>query len=189
MTKYILIVFAESVNQDDFVGSMREDINKWIGSNNTKIYYGDQSAIFTFDTTHSGSDLKDLILLKLGVSSIPFFLFPHDPNQIYHWLPEKIDKYLLSTDKMSDLPDTKRDFDIFTDDLVRNLSFENLKKDILKNLEESKNIDEEECEDIFTLQNKRKKEKSLDELLDKINDTGISSLTPQELKTLNNYSK
>jgi hypothetical protein len=48
-----------------------------------------------------------------------------------------------------------------------------------------------ECEDDEIENNKKSQivEKSLDDLLDKISKTGVSSLTKQELKLLHNYSK
>lgn len=183
MCRYVLLVFAESKNQDKFVKVLSEEIVGVADTADIKYFYGHQSVILTFISNAPFEDVKDYLMLTLGISNIVYFLIPYNTEQIGYWITPEVEKHLFDTDKMSEKPDNI----VKENNQVRNLLF----GDEIEPKNYLNEIFDLECEDDEIENNKKSKivEKSLDDLLDKISKTGVSSLTKQELKLLHNYSK
>lgn len=164
--KYLLFIFAKhETDQDKFVKIMAEDISCVSNEGDVTYYFGPESAIFHFESSENFSDLSEFFRMLLGSLKIVYFLSPYEPDKMSFHMNTEIEKQLFKTDKSSQ---TTR----FTDEqieIVQKLLF-----------------DIEEGEETPFIKNKRL---SLDDLLDKISELGFSSLTEEEKKLLNEYSK
>lgn len=184
--EYLLLVFAKHENQESFVKTLADDIS--IISDEIspiRYYYGDESIIFTFKCVDDFIFVKEFFETILGSLEIVYFVLPHDPDKMSYWLSDDIKKHLFTYDKKSD-----NGKNIGGDDTeVRNLMFPYF---LTQNIEDEFNLMYNQYfdRDNETLNIKPKKHvKSLNELLDKIGESGIKSLTENEMKLLNNYSK
>jgi hypothetical protein len=178
--KYLLFVFAKHKNQESFVKILAEEIVGVIDTTDIKFYYGDESAVLTFNTKETIENVKDFFLDTLGASGIVYFLSPYEPDKMSYWLDRSIEKHLFDSDKRSDIVENTLEEQVE----VQKLIFGDLEKgldSLIKDIEED--IDE-----IEQLKSKPKV-KTVDELLDKIIDSGYESLTEKELTLLNEYSK
>jgi hypothetical protein len=181
--KYLLFVFAKHEDQESFVKILAEEIVGVIDTTDIKFYFGDESAILTFNTKESNDNVKDFFLDTLGASGIVYFLSPYEPDKMSYWLDRKVEKHLFDTDKRSDIVENTLEEQVE----VQKLIFGDLEKgldSLIKDIED----DIDEINDIKQLKSKPKV-KTVDELLDKIIDSGYESLTEKELILLNEYSK
>ena len=132
-------------------------------------------------------DVKDYVDMGLGVGDIMYVLLPYTSDKLSYGLPEKISKHLFN-DGISDFMSEKslgsepNEFEVrkMIQDKIRdtfNLNIENFDFE----------YDEDEWSDIDEIKNKQRSP-SLDELLEKIKEKGLNSLTEKELIYLNKYS-
>jgi len=162
---YLLTVFGKCENQDDFIKTLSQDVIAMCDSGNVKYYYGPESALITFKSSESLESMSEFLNSIYGESDLVYILLPYETDKLSFKMDSEISKHLFN----SKINDKKQSVNEEFDSLVQSL----LGKE-LHHTTESK------C--------KPEKELSLDEILDKINDKGISSLTKKELSLLNNYS-
>jgi len=179
--KYLLFVFAKHKDQESFVKILAEEIVGVIDTTDIKFYYGDESAVLTFNTKESIENVKDFFLDTLGASGIVYFLAPYEPDKMSYWLDRKIEKHLFDSDKRSDIVENTLEEQVE----VQKLIFGDLEKGLDSLIQD---IEDEDVDEIKQLKSKPKV-KTVDELLDKILDCGYESLTEKELTLLNQYSK
>jgi hypothetical protein len=179
--KYLLFVFARHKDQESFVKILAEEIVGVIDTSDIKFYYGDESAVLTFNTKESIENVKDFFLDTLGASGIVYFLAPYEPDKMSYWLDRTIEKHLFDSDKRSDIVENTLEEQVE----VQKLIFGELEKGLDSLIQD---IEEEDIDEIKQLKSKPKV-KTVDELLDKILDCGYESLTEKELTLLNEYSK
>jgi hypothetical protein len=179
--KYLLFVFAKHKDQESFVKILAEEIVGVIDSSEIKFYYGDESAVLTFNTKETIENVKDFFLDTLGASGIVYFLAPYEPDKMSYWLDRKIEKHLFDSDKRSDIVENTIEEQVE----VQKLIFGDLEKGLDSLIQD---IQDEDVDEIKQLKSKPKV-KTVDELLDKILDCGYESLTEKELTLLNEYSK
>lgn len=183
MKKYILFVFATHKDQDLFVRMLSDQILELLGENEIKYYYGDENIVITFDTTLEITDVKQLMTLILSHQKIVHFLFPVDKENIQYYLSPELYEHLFGNTPLNRSGTAFRKDTSKEDD--SNTSDQNL-KDYDDFLLEN-NFDGDGLlmfEPVF-----EEKTPTLDELLDKINDKGISSLSDTEQNLLKQYSK
>ena len=119
----------------------------------------------------------------MGIDEIMYILLPYTSDKLSYGLPNKISEHLFNDgigDYMSETP-TKIDENEIE---VRNLMRNQIRDEFLLKMEWM-DIDDFPKEKII----KTKKTLTFDELFDKIAESGIDSLTQEELLTLNQYSK
>jgi len=179
--KYLLFVFAKHKDQESFVKILAEEIVGVIDTSDIKFYYGDESAVLTFNTKESIENVKDFFLDTLGASGIVYFLSPYEPDKMSYWLDRKIEKHLFDSDKRSDIVEKTLEEQVE----VQKLIFGDLEKGLDSLIQD---IEDEDVDEIKQLKSKPRV-KTIDELLDKIIDCGYESLTEKELILLNEYSK
>lgn len=170
--KYLLFVFAKhEKSQEKFVKFIAEDISVVSDSENINFYFGPESIIYSFSSKESLEDLKDYFDLLLGVINIVYFMVPFEPDKMSYWISPEIEKSLLNTDKNTE----KVVFDEENLLRVQKLFFDELDSKIFS-------YDE-------NIMATKKEKPTLDELLDKMIDCGMDSLTESEMELLNKYSK
>lgn len=165
--KYLLFVFAKhEKNQEKFVKVIAEDITVVSDSPEVNFYFGPESIIYSFSSNENPKDLKEFFDILLASLGIVYFMTPFEPDKMSYWIDPEIEKTLLKHDKTTD-----------------SINFDDEKLIKVQELLFGKTNSEN---DVIV---SKPKLSSLDELLDKIIDCGIDSLTAQEKNLLNEYSK
>jgi|688.fasta_scaffold55662_2 hypothetical protein len=179
LTSYILFVFAKHDEQEKFITSLAEELSVISDSLNIKFYYGPESGIFTFDTMDDFPIVKEYMEIMFCESKIVYMLLPYEHDKMSVGLTDDIYNHL------------------FTQNISENMSgFEpEAQKMLSKELKERVDLffdkitdDEDEDDEIKKIKSKLPIP-SLDNLLDKIKDKGMVSLTKKELSLLEQYSK
>ena len=188
LTKYILFVFAKNDNPKEFTEQIAEELCVISDTPNLNFYFGPESSVFTISTLDSHQDVKDYVDMILGVGDIMYVLLPYTSDNLSYGLPEKISKHLFNdgiSDFMSEKPNNS-----YTEEFeVRKMIQDKIRDTFDLNIEnfDFEYDEDDEWTDIDEIKNKQRAP-SLDELLDKIKEKGLNSLTEKELLQLNKYS-
>jgi hypothetical protein len=143
--------------------------------------------VFTISTLDSYEDVKDYVDMVLGVGDIMYVLLPYTSDKLSYGLPEKISKHLFN-DGISDFMSGKSNNSEPNEFEVRKMIQDKIRDTFNLNIENFDfEYDEDEWSDIDEIKNKQRSP-SLDELLEKIKEKGLNSLTEKELIYLNKYS-
>ena len=187
LTKYILFVFAKNDNPKEFTEQIAEELCVISDTPNLNFYFGPESSVFTISTLDSYEDVKDYVDMILGVGEIMYVLLPYTSDKLSYGLPEKISKHLFN-DGISDFMSEKSLGSEPNEFEVRKMIQEQIRDNFNLNIENFDfEYDEEEDDEIREIKNKQRNP-SLDELLEKIKEKGLNSLTEKELSQLNKYS-
>lgn len=179
---YLFLVFAKHPNQNELVKIISNDIavvSKF--DSNIKYYYGSESIIFTFESSDEVSSLNEFFHLLYGELDMVFMLLPYNTDNMSVKIDPDIYKHLFGTDK-----DTLKSQQIIENDVEAQRLYTEFQEKFGAEFIESLECDEK---DEISKMKKVAKKPSLDDLLDKINESGISSLTKKELNLLNTFSK
>lgn len=180
--KYLLTIFISHENQEQFVHSVAMEISQLTKVNDVKYYYGPQAAIYIFETKTSFDNVKNFFDAILGDFSITHILVPIKTDKMSYWMEKQYEKHLFGTDICS----TNQEY---SEEEIKNMQDMFLGgENIFDCIDDDE--DEDEIEKLIR-KNNQKSEKlpTLDDLLDKINTSGINSLTKKEKELLNQYSK
>jgi hypothetical protein len=176
-TSYLLFIFSKNKIKQKELIPIFEEFTPIISSEFLKYNYDEHSVVAHFETIADFSDLRIFVENLIGDTFSTYFLL-EKPKNISVSLPTdlKLNLFDLNTNADPQLDTTTIDF--FN---VRFLDFSKL-------LEEYENEEDYDFfdEDILL---KPKRQISIDEVLDKIIETGINSLNQHEREILNNYSK
>lgn len=186
---FILFLFQKHNNQDEFVVDIASEISLLTKSSNVKYYYGPEASVFTFSTDVKLDEVNEYLDIILSDESPAYFLLPYDTDNMSTGLPESISKHLFGDglpDKMSDIRFTEQklsDFSLLNEEMFEEMlnQFNDDEDDdeISKLIKRTKEV---KVDDFVT-------EEQFNEILDKINSEGRSSLTEKEVSLLNKYSK
>ena len=177
--KYLMFVYGESETKDSesLTTKIGKEIQPIVISEQIKYIYGDGNAIFHFDSELKYEEMSIYVEMVFEeLEDIMFTLIPFNgkmatnmgKDRKNHLLSiDEEDKIEINTFTVSseDISDDGAIFDMFIDMMKQGTPFIINKKN----------------EDVCNM--------SLDELLDKINDKGINSLTKAEKLKLEQYSK
>jgi len=187
LTKYILFVFAKNDNPKEFTEQIAEELCVISDTSNLNFYFGPESSVFTISTLDSHQDVKDYVDMILDVGDIMYVLLPYTSDNLSYGLPKKISKHLFNdgiSDFMSEKPNNS-----YTEEFeVRKMIQDKIRDNFNLNVDNFDfEYDEDEWSDIDEIKIKQRSP-SLDELLEKIKEKGLNSLTEKELSQLNKYS-
>ena len=163
---YLLFIFYDETieNSEKKTQEIAFEVSKEMTSNEAKLISGGKHAIIHFSSDlhiEYVSEWVNVIFNDLG--SPQYFLIPK-PNKTSSNIPKDHLDYLLSLKKTrKQKPKQKKEFNFFDNDPFDFLN-------LIKNFNECCNL-------------------TLDELLDKIIDSGLASLTKLEKQKLDEYSK
>ena len=163
---YLLFIFYEETteNTEEKTQEIAFEVSKEMTSNEAKLISGGKHAIIHFSSDlhiEYVSEWVNVIFNDLG--SPQYFLIPK-PNKTSSNIPKDHLDYLLSLKKTrKQKPKQKKEFNFFDNDPFDFLN-------LIKNFNECCNL-------------------TLDELLDKIIDSGLASLTKLEKQKLDEYSQ
>jgi hypothetical protein len=187
LTKYILFVFAKNDNPKEFTEQIAEELCVISDTPNLNFYFGPESSVFTISTLDSYQDVKDYIDMILDVGDIMYILLPYTSDNLSYGLPEKISKHLFN-DGISDFMSEKSNNSYTEEFEVRKMIQDKIRDNFNLNVDNFDfEYDEDEWTDIDEIKNKQRTP-SLDDLLEKIKEKGLNSLTEKELLQLNKYS-
>lgn len=179
-SNYLLYVFSTHKNQEKFVKMLAEEVVIISNSEDVKYYFGPESVVLKFSSNESFNDIGEYLKSILGSSGIVFFIHQYTEKNLSYWLDSEINEYLFG--KENDLSPTEEQKVEFQKVFFKDLNDENF-----ETISENEELF---CEDNDIVKlSKKKKIPTLNELLDKISEKGLSSLNKTELELLNNYSK
>jgi hypothetical protein len=181
-----LCVYAKHDNQDEFVRLIANEIALITMSPDVRFYYGNDSMIFTFQSSEPTEDIFEFVGIVLGATKITYMLFPYTDDKMSVNLTEDVKKHLFGGENL-----VKNDDNTIS---VQNLLNEdNINQELLFEFysESSDELDDDDevLQKIYRENNKKKKKPSVDEILDKIRLSSINSITKEEKEILDNYSK
>jgi hypothetical protein len=187
LTKYILFVFAKNDNPKEFTEQIADELSVLSDTPNLNFYFGPESSVFTISTLDSYDDVVDYIDMILGVGEIMYVLLPYTSDKLSYGLPTKVSEHLFN-DGINDFMSENLKNSEPNEFEVRKMIQDHIKDTFKLNVENFDfEYDEEEWSDIDEIKNKQRTQ-SLDELLEKIKEKGLNSLTEKELQLLNKYS-
>jgi hypothetical protein len=184
LTKYILFVFVKNDNPKEFAEQIADELSLVSDVPNVNFYFGPESSVFTISTLDSYREVKEYVDMILNVGEIMYILLPYTSDNLSYGLPKDISEHLFNDgvcDYMSETPLKSELNDVEVRNMIRN----HINEEFFLNLDEF--IDEDEDDEIRKIKSRRHNP-SLDELLDKIKENGLNSLTEKELSQLNKYS-
>lgn len=178
---YLFLVFAKHQNQEELVNIISNDISVVSDEGSIKYYYGPESMIFTFTSSDKMNALNEFFHLLYGEIDMVFMLLPYNTDNMSVKMSDEIFSHLFGKTKQ----DENTESFIENDPEAQKLYNEFQDKFGAAFIE---SISECEEDDLVKIKNV-KKEPSLNDILDKINESGISSLTKKELHLLDKFSK
>jgi c-di-AMP phosphodiesterase-like protein len=161
---YLLFIFYEETteNTEEKTQEIAFEVSKEMTSNEAKLISGGKHAIIHFSSDLHIEYVSEWVNVIFNDSNSPqYFLIPK-PNKTSSNIPKDHLDYLLSL-KKTRKPKQKKELNFFDNDPFDFLN-------LIKNFNERCNL-------------------TLDELLDKIGDSGLSSLTDLEKQKLDEYSQ
>jgi hypothetical protein len=186
LTKYILFVFTKNDNPKEFTEQIADELTVISDVPNVNYYFGPESSVFTISTLDSFEDIKDYIDMILGIETITYVLLPYTPDKLSYSLPTKVSEHLFNdgvSDYMSDKTSNSDPFELEVRNVIRN----QIKNDFFFDLSSFEDDDDEEWTDIDEIKNKKRKP-TFDEVFDKLAESGVDSLSQEELLILKKLS-
>lgn len=184
-TKYILFVFTKNDNPKEFTEQIADELTVISDVPNVNYYFGPESSVFTITTLDSFEDIKDYVDMILGVETITYILLPYTSDKLSYGLPKKVSEHLFNDgvcDYMSDKTSNSDPNELEVRNVIRN----QIKNDFFFDLSNFDD-DEEEWTDIDEIKNKKRK-LTFDEVFDKLAESGLESLSQEELLILKKLS-
>jgi hypothetical protein len=185
MRKYVLIAFRTNDDKPMF-SYMLDSITEITESKFLKFKEVGNAIIIHFGSSRNFEELKKYVNIVLSKCSDINFLFENNDNMSVNMCFEDLGTFLsLDEDILSPKVDKTetREYDNISNEFM--LSFINS----ISNELNDDCIDEDEDEDDEYIKKSLKKEYNLDDILDKINEKGVSSLTQEENDYLKKLSK
>lgn len=181
--KYLLFVYG-NYDEHPFIPKNIAKLLTEVASFDVKYQFGKTGAIYHFSSLMKTNEIKKKISSPLQKLTAMYFMVPFNKNVNFYFDDQKIQNHLLSdtvdTDKLSD--ELKLDYTLneIEDDIISVESDEFI-NDLSKFLgvDLSRFMEDEDCEEV----------PNLNDILDKINEYGIESLTLTEKIILDEYSK
>jgi hypothetical protein len=162
-------------DQDQFVKMMANELSIVSASSDVRYYYGPQSSVFVFTSTETFTDLSEIISIMFEVAELTYMFLPLDRNNMSSGFGDTVDKHLFG-----DKPLTNESTNITKALKAFNEDFD----------EFAQMCEDDYDDEIVKLKRKSKPYvPSVNDILDKIRNTGISSITIEEKTILDNYSK
>ena len=181
--KYIIFIFGETDNQDKFVNLVCDSIILNINVDYIKFFYGDTSCVYTFKSETPFDDVSKKVTEILKNINVSYFLLPYSDFEINARIDEATLEHLFGKDLDEEMPDSDEM------DLVEPQTFFSRLDEALENLKEGiDDYDDEIDIEILPRLKKKKPIKTLDEILDQINENGLNSLTEEDKQLLEKYS-
>lgn len=187
--QYMLFIFGDFKGQDKIIELIALQLSAFTDKNSyVKYNYGDYGIVMNFQSHFSFYNLRDHVHIVLEKVAPQYFIF-EKPKHMYAYMPPELKLNLFDLNEENVNIEQK---DVNFKDMM------NIMDNFLINLTSSFNTDnllseddmEKMFENIMNEVDKREEFRpTIDDILDKIKDKGIDSLTNTEKQILDEYSK
>ena len=181
--KYILFVFTKQENLSELVTLVAEELTPISHSPKINYFFDNQSMIFTFNSQEEFEDIKEYVDVLFDDLHMTYVLLPYNTDNMSYNTPIEVSNHLFDLNLPEDVTGNG--------ETERKLLHDELRDNVLSffNKIEFNDDSEDDDDDDILLRQIKPLPLTLDNILDKINDCGIDSLTNDELTLLNKYSK
>jgi hypothetical protein len=169
---YTLIILNDGIEKN--VLDIAENISVVANSEKVNYFFNDTHHIYTFKSNKSFNILKEWSEMMLIDFNSGYLLLPYDIENSLIELPKDIKTHLFESNRC----------EVSEREIIENIT-DKLNEEFLLLIEENNNF--EEKDEIVNIRNKKRK-KSLNEILDKIYDEGIDSISEDEKQILKQIS-
>jgi len=193
--QYLLFLYGEYKNTDKIIELIALQISNFTSNDSyVKYNYGGSNAVMFFESEFSFYELRDYVHLILENICSQYFLM-EKPKSIYAYMPPelKLNLFNLTEDNFkSDEEDNIKKIENKEDNKMNIFDmFDNFLMNTAGNIFSNYSLSDEDMEKMFTNVTKKLKEENptIDDILEKISNEGIESLTKKEKNILDEYSK
>ena len=187
--QYLLFIFGDFKGKDKIIELIALQLSAFTDKNSyVKYNYGDYGIVMNFQSHLSFYNLRDHVHIVLEKVAPQYFLFER-PKHMYAYMPPelKLNLFDLNEENINieqkdvNFKDMMNIMDNFLINLTSTLSPENmLSEDDMERMFENIMNEVDRQEEV---------KPTIDDILDKIKDKGIESLTNSEKQILDEYSK
>ncbi len=186
--QYMIFIYGDYKDKDKIVELIAIQLSAFSNPETyLKYNYGDFGIVVNFNSDFSFYELRDHIHIVLEKVVDQYFLI-ETPNAMYaHMPPEmKLNLFDLNEEnqKFEETTKTKKNESNIMDNFIFNIASTLLPNDILSEEDMDKMF-----ENIMTQVNNKEPKPTIDEILEKIQEMGIDSLTNFEKQILDEYAK
>ena len=184
---YLLFVFEDFRQKDKVVETIALQLSSMSHkSSYVKYNYGDYGMVINFVSEMSFYEIRDYVEIILGTVTKQYF-FMEKPKKFHAFMPSDLKLNLF------DLYGENKDLDNNVSEKGVIPIMDMFMHNITKTLDESFSLSDEELQESFEKimfkVDYGEDKPSIDEILDKIKDKGLDSLTKYEKQILDEYSK
>ena len=187
--QYLLFIFGEFKNNDKLVELIASQLSIFTDENSyLKYNYGDYGIVLHFQSHFSFYNLRDHVHITLE-KIVPQYFLMERPKNFYAFMPPELKLNLFDLyEENHNEEQTNVNFKDMMN-IVDNFLI-NVTSSMNQDLFSEENMDKMFENIMFKMEKEEKKQTpTIDELLDKIKDKGLSSLTDDEKQILDEYSK
>jgi len=176
---YMLFIFGDFDEQENLATNLSSQLLTVVSSPFLKFTYGEYGVVFHFRSKEVFSDLKEYIDMGMSEITEQYFLMEVTKN-VDIKMPRKLKKDFLNIDGEEKKKDTKTgEINVEAKIKERREELRNFTFEFLMPSDFNQMVQKNEPEYLPTV----------DEILDKISEQGINSLTETEKEILDNYGK
>ena len=176
---YMLFIFGDFDEQENLATNLSSQLLTVVSSPFLKFTYGEYGVVFHFRSNEVFSDLKEYIDMGMSEITEQYFLMEVTKN-VDIKMPRKLKKDFLNIDGEEKKKDTKTgEINVEAKIKERREELRNFTFEFLMPSDFNQMVQKNEPEYLPTV----------DEILDKISEQGINSLTETEKEILDNYGK
>lgn len=186
--QYLLFIFGEFKNNDKLVELIASQLSIFTDENSyLKYNYGDYGIVLHFQSHFSFYNLRDHVHITLE-KIVPQYFLMERPKNFYAFMPPELKLNLFDLyEENHNEEQTNVNFKDMMN-IVDNFLI-NVTSSMNQDLFSEENMDKMFENIMFKMEKEEKQTPTIDELLDKIKDKGLSSLTDDEKQILDEYSK
>jgi hypothetical protein len=193
--KYILICIGDyTENQNETTHKIANEIMPMVTSRTVKYYNNDLNLIYHFESDTNFDDLKILVDEAISPYVGMYFLNMCTPNMSLG-MSQQLYNHLFDLNDNEIIPDDVKEVSIFQKQTEADQEFidciNEIRDQILYDMESIEDMEEADNDlaQIMKMSEKQSNGCCLDTILDKISSSGIMSLTKEEKKFLDEFSK
>jgi hypothetical protein len=175
---YMLFIFGDFDEQENLATNLSSQLLTVVSSPFLKFTYGEYGVVFHFRSKEVFTDLKDYIDMAMSEITEQYFLMEVTKN-VDIKMPRKLKKDFLNIDGEKKKENRTGEINVETKLKERREELKNFKFEFLLPADFNQMVMKTEPDYLPTV----------DEILDKISEKGIDSLTEKEKEILDNYGK
>lgn len=191
-TSYMLFIFGDYKNGEKYIESIMSEFTPIITTDYLKFVWGDYGVVVHFKSDLNFNDLSEFVSIQLEMMVDQYFLLEKTDN-VSAFGPEEIVGYVLDLDSNLKRPEPTQ----VKDEQEREEELNRIIEYFMSNMSEEENgmtfdMDDDDLDDDeikrIQLSNIQNKSLTLDQILDKIAEKGIKSLSKKEKQQLEKYA-